>query len=318
MSASKPATWAKAERPIEHIRSNLHRDDIIALRNWIEANLNHFASDVHGPICMEVEFTETCSANIIEMLVENHFLHPFLVVDEHDFHAVESSIRERKFSGITLTRFGHSRSQLSQAPDLSKFGFAHFAHSLIKGPSPVVEFLNRVGELGHVPIGQGPVAREHTARLDRAAFPENSIARSITDNVVYKVTKSRHSEHSSILSTPIKQSRIWREVSQGGEDATLLEGEASKTARKVQDLEARRDEANLQQRQFQNQISEQSKRIQEIPDRLRQKRNMEQKIQAHPGQGRAAGAGAGVAAEEAAVTGGRRRAPLRPPQFAKA
>jgi peptidoglycan hydrolase CwlO-like protein len=58
-----------------------------------------------------------------------------------------------------------------------------------------------------------------------------------------------------------------------------LEGKASKTAHKVQDLEARCEDANRQQRQLQSQISEFSKRIQDLADRLRQKTNMEQKIQ---------------------------------------
>ena len=264
------------------------RPDVIQLYNYIDSKRSSFLGNIYGPICAEMNFKKRRDGpNIIQMVVETHFLYSFLVEHEDDRNSIEQYLKNNNLSRITLLRSSplmsqsQKHSQYSQTPpNLSQEGFDLYASDLFDAPGPVKEMLNKIAQLDRVPIGSGQLARNSVEKLSHDIFPRFNITRYVTDDIIYYVKRSRYSASQSILSLKVRPSNIWREISRGSEDVNNLKAKKEKTEQKIrmlQDEEKQiRDEAKGNERKLSQisqeiiRLSEQIKAIDSLKTRIQQ------------------------------------------------
>lgn len=275
------------QRLLDHIGNYLNRRDIVQVYQYVEKNRNTFTGKVFGPIAAEMKFNDPEGANIIQMVVETHFLLAFLIENEEDRNSIENYLKQHNLARVTLLRASDnyrqsqrsSQHQMQGPPDISQYGFEKYANDLFTAPDEVKEMLNKVAQLDRVPIGKGQAARASVDRLAKEVFPQNNITRYITDDIIYYAKKSKYSAESSVLSLKIRKSNIWSEFSRGAEDVKILKEKRERTKAKIDKLTDDEKKIRDQIKEKENEKGELSKQIMDIVEKIRNIDSIKQKIQ---------------------------------------
>lgn len=274
------------KRLLDHIGTNLRRNDVVELYNYIESRRNTFNANVYGPICAELNFAEIKHANVLHMIVENHFLFAFLTEDEHDRDSLEEFCQRNKLRRITLLRASDNfklsqqqkMSQQLPPPNLTKYGFAKYVIDTFEAPVTVKNMLNQMAQLDRVPIGGGPQARSSVHKLSEDTFLQYNITRYIVDSVVYYVKRSKYSSNISTLSIPVRQSNIWREASAGAETIRILRERKDNIEAEISRLNQEERDKRAEASRFTSEIESLSQEIQDIAKKIKDVEGLNEKI----------------------------------------
>ncbi|KAH0792271.1 structural maintenance of chromosomes protein 5 [Histomonas meleagridis] len=266
---------------IRHLQKNLGRNNEIQLYQYIEDHKNQFEGNVYGPICIELQFSEPRNANIIQMIVENQYLLSFLAEKTRDFNTIFAYTKQNKIDGINLSNaedVQQSQSQLSQCPNLSEYGFTNYADELFEAPYPVKKMLCNIAKLDRIPVGKGNKCRQSIEMLQKEIFPKYGINRYFIDDLFYIMYKSRQGNTYTIISTPIRQSNIWRSiVNQKDNEKNLIE-EKEKIELKIKKIKKELNDINLHSRNIKDELSEVTRQIQEIKDKIQNNLTLRNKL----------------------------------------
>lgn len=289
---SKTAKLSQIEKKIEeynnqknqfmnHLRNRLRKDDVYQVYQFIENNRSSFVGKVYGPICAELQFSNQTNANIIHMLVENHYLFGFLVEHTSDFERLESFLKEKRLERVSVVKLSNTNAQSSQnqgSPDLSKYGFNYYAQSLYNAPKAIKDFLKNIASLDKIPVSKELPPNISLSLLNDRVFPENGISRYIIGDRMYIIKNSHYSSSSTIISIQIRESSIWSKVSSQTDDMKMFSIKRDKIKEKIRIIEEQAMNAKKSFTRSAEMIAKMRSDIQSITEELKKKSKTEETI----------------------------------------
>ena len=265
-------------RLLEHLKTRLKRHEEYQLYQWIDRHRNEFFDEVHGPVCIETRFPDAQNANLLQKVVENRYLFSFVCRDKRDYETISRSVNENRLNQVTLLRSRDTRSQRPPPRDLSEYGFTHYCDSLFEAPEMVKTMLCQLIQLDRVPVGSGRRARESIRMLTDRVFRQDGINRYFIDNIFYLVYPSRSGGSSTICSSSVGPSSIWRETLAQNEDMQNLHDKRAKIQESISRLEEQASEMKRQTSEYAASIRQLTERLQQAKDEIASRNQVESRM----------------------------------------
>ena len=268
-------------RLLRHIEQHLRRADVVQVYKYIKDNKSMFLGEVYGPICIEVSFDDPRNANILQMVVENHILYSFLVMEKSDFNQIIHYLQENDLNQITVLRAGNQdliHSQRRTPPNLEKYGFPKYVDQLFQAPEAVKEMLVNIAGLNLIPVGRGKEAQNNIDYLTENVFRMNSINRYFINDLFYRIYLPRGKGRQTISSVPTRPSNIWRETLSSSEDIKNLTEKLNSIKDKISNYKNQISETEDEIKGFNKEQSDIANQLKDIKSKIQEKNAMESKL----------------------------------------